>query len=267
VASAVADIRILLAPDSATILLDGSDLAAACNPSRPSADVLALSLAFLDFAARQPVPPHRMRGLVAAIGAEAVFAAAGLTPSATVKPLPSPSALGWLPYPGTERGAFGAGLPFGATDAATLVALADLAERHGDGTLRLTPWRAFVLPGVTTPDQLRADLAALGMIVAPDDVRARIAACPGQPACASATVATRADADRLAALRLPGTLHVSGCAKGCAHPGAADIVLVGDSGRYNIVRHGRAGDAPWQTGLTLAAVAKTLSDRPEGKAA
>jgi precorrin-3B synthase len=80
-------------------------------------------------------------------------------------------------------------------------------------------------------------------------------------------VPARADAARIAALGLSGTLHVSGCAKGCAHPAAADVTLVGGSGRYSIVRNGRAGDVPWQTGLTIAAVAKALSARPQGKAA
>jgi len=275
VAPAVADIRVLLGADCARIVLDGSDSALVCAPGETSNAVLLLSLAFIDLARRENDPPHRMRALVAAIGAEAVFAAAGFDSRAARPLTPTPShkgrrrsvALGWLPYPGTDRGAFGAGLPLGATDAATLAALADLAERHGDGTLRLTPWRAFVLPGVTAPEPLRADLAALGPIVAPDDARVRIAACPGRPTCASATVPTRADAARIAALRLPGTLHVSGCAKGCAHPGAADVTLVGESGRYAIVRNGRAGDPPWQTGLSIAAVAKALSGHPKGKAA
>jgi precorrin-3B synthase len=273
VASAVADIRVLLAGDFAGIVLDGAETAFVCAPGEAANAVLLLSLAFLDLAATLVEPPHRMRGLVAAIGAEAVFAACGfesragrpLTPALSHKGRGGSKAFGWLPYFGTGRGAYGAGLPFGATDAGTLLALADLAERHGDGTLRVTPWRAFVFPGVVAPKKLRGDLEALGLIVAADDARTRIAACPGQPTCASATVPTRADAARIAALGLPGMLHVSGCAKGCAHPAAADVVLVGASGRYAIVRNGRAGDPAWQTGLSIADVAKALD--PEGMAA
>ncbi len=39
-------------------------------------------------------------------------------------------------------------------------------------------------------------------------------------------------------------IHVSGCAKGCAHPGSAPWTLVGRDGRYDLVRHGKAGDTP-----------------------
>jgi precorrin-3B synthase len=39
-----------------------------------------------------------------------------------------------------------------------------------------------------------------------------------------------------------GTVHVSGCAKGCAKSGPADLVLVGSEGRYGIVRNGTARD-------------------------
>jgi precorrin-3B synthase len=39
-----------------------------------------------------------------------------------------------------------------------------------------------------------------------------------------------------------GTVHVSGCAKGCAKSGPADLVLVGSEGRYGIVRNGTAQD-------------------------
>ncbi len=119
--------------------------------------------------------------------------------------------------------------PFGATDAA---ALADLADHVTE--LRTTPWRAFLSSTPlsdwpTTPS--------------------RIAACPGAPACASGTVPSRTDAARLAAAGF-ADIHVSGCAKGCAHP-AATTTLVGRDGRYDLIRHGRAADAPQHRALTL----------------
>jgi precorrin-3B synthase len=39
-----------------------------------------------------------------------------------------------------------------------------------------------------------------------------------------------------------GTVHVSGCAKGCAKSGRADLVLVGSEGQYGILRNGTARD-------------------------
>ena len=117
-------------------------------------------------------------------------------------------------------------LPFGHTDAATLTSL--------ETEVRTTPWRALLSP-VRAP--------------AFDEHPTAIAACPGAPACASATVAARSDAALLAKLGLRD-LHVSGCSKGCAHPRAA-TTLVGRDGFYDLVRNGHASDPPDRTGLTL----------------
>jgi precorrin-3B synthase len=169
-------------------------------------------------------------------------------------------AIGWLPYGYGARGAFGVGLPFGATTASVMTSLASLAEQYGDGTLRVTPWRAFVFPDIpaVAATRLRDICGALGLIVDPADPRLTVIACPGQPACASATVPARADAMRLVALGLPRTVHVSGCAKGCAHPGPARITLIGENGRYGIVRDGRPGDVPSVRDLTIDQVIAAL---------
>jgi precorrin-3B synthase len=142
------------------------------------------------------------------------------------------------------------GLPFGLTEAAALLQLADLT---GGATLRTTPWRSFHLQGAPDP----TPFAQAGFITDPDDPRRSIAACAGAPACASASVPTRADAAFLASRGLRD-IHVSGCAKGCAHP-AATTTLVGAAGRYNLIRHGRADDAPDVAGLIIAQAAEMLA--------
>ncbi len=136
-------------------------------------------------------------------------------------------------------------LPFGQTTADALAALASAA-----GAVRTTPWRALLAPAGT--------VAPPGFITDPADPRLHIAACPGGPACASGSVPARADAAWLAGQGIAG-VHVSGCAKGCAHPGPAAATLVGRAGRYDLVRHGRAGDTPALTGLTLAQAAGVLA--------
>lgn len=146
---------------------------------------------------------------------------------------------------GRHAAGFVAGVPFGELRAGTLV---DLAELSGDGTLRPTPWRGVLLPKTQSSDGLER----LGLVVDPDDPRLRVTACPGGPACASGSVPARADA---ATLRPVGLVHVSGCAKGCAHPGAAPLTLVGNAGRYDVVFAGRASDAPSRHGLTFAEAA------------
>jgi precorrin-3B synthase len=39
-------------------------------------------------------------------------------------------------------------------------------------------------------------------------------------------------------------VHLSGCAKGCAHPGPATLTLVGGEAGCGVVLRGRAGDTP-----------------------
>ena len=40
------------------------------------------------------------------------------------------------------------------------------------------------------------------------------------------------------------TIHISGCAKGCAHPAPAALTVVGTERGCGIVRHGSARAAP-----------------------
>ena len=269
-AGITADIRVRLVGELCEVAADGSALVATGGAHDVAWMAVRIAHAFLDLAAHAAPAPRRMAALVEAIGAEAVFAAAGLTAAASQSPVEARlhrAAVGWLPYARGDRGAFGLGLPFGMMKAADLAALANAAERFGDGTLRVTPWRALALAGVAP--WAAAALREVGMgrdlITDPADPRLAVAACPGAPACASATVNARADATALAALGLRGTIHVSGCAKGCAHPLPATITLVGRDGRYGIVRHGRAADEPAERGLTAAEAVAAL--RREGAAA
>jgi precorrin-3B synthase len=229
--------------------------------------VARLALAFLDLSAQRSPAPRRMRSLLEEVGVPRLFGAAGLGVPVplypSTNPLPqgegvggrgSPRApVGWISYTGGERGAFGLGLPFGTTHAASLARLADLSERFGDGTLRTSPWRAFLIPDVSARDiaKLRKASAAEGMIVDPVDPRLTISACIGRPGCTAASVDVRADAALLVTMGLRPRVHISGCAKGCAHPAAAEYTLVGEEGQYGLVRNGRAGDAPLHRGLTI----------------
>jgi sulfite reductase beta subunit-like hemoprotein len=74
---------------------------------------------------------------------------------------------------------------------------------------------------------------------------------------------TRRDAARLAVAARPllqtgSQIHVSGCAKGCAHPGAAALTLVGDNGAYRPVVDGTPRD-PGLARLTIDDIEQRLS--------
>jgi len=153
--------------------------------------------------------------------------------------------------PGTNSGGLCVAAAFGQLDAEALRSVADA----GAPVLRITPWRMVFLPGVT--DITNTD----GLIIDPDDPLLRVTACTGAPGCPQASVETRALARRLAtALPLDRTLHVSGCAKGCAHPAPADLTLVGRNGRFDLVRRGRAGDTPVLHGLAPDQITEAMRD-------
>ncbi len=129
-----------------------------------------------------------------------------------------------------DRLAVGVGLPFGQVPAAALAGLTGSEARE----FRLSPGRAILAVGLCS--DAAADWAgrakAAGFITDPRDPRRSIAACPGCPACAAGEIPARAMAEEIAARNpalLDGsmTLHVSGCAKGCAHPRPTMLSLVG----------------------------------------
>jgi precorrin-3B synthase len=209
---------------------------------------------FLERAASLAEPPRRMADLVRSIGPEAVFQGARVT----LTPARAPGSEGSPAVAGKLHDAFALGLPFGALTAAQLVAAANLAWHFASGELRLSPWRALVLRGVARPDALGVAARAADFVVDPADPLLSISACPGAPACTSAYTPTRSDAASLAAWHTPGQVHLSGCTRGCAHPGPADFTLVAGHDGYALVRGGCAADPPQVRGLTLKDAARLM---------
>ncbi len=254
---ASADIAVRMEGPVLAVRLDGGAREALLPPSAVASAVKALLLAALHLSWERREPPCRMRALIGAVGEEAIFASADL---ASIVPPPAdmtsaPRSVGFIAYPGRDDGAFGVGLPFGRIDADALASLASLSIGHGDGTLRTTPWRALLVPGIAAVDAaaIAVEIEALGLIADPADPRLRIAACVGAPSCANATVDTRRAATRIATLLPRGneTVHVSGCAKSCALRGPASLTLVGRDGRYDLIRDGAVSDRPSLMGLSL----------------
>lgn len=151
---------------------------------------------------------------------------------------------------GADRCVVGIGAPFGRIDAASLTALAGEWQRLGIEEVRLSPWRTLYAAVASPADgeRLLATARTLGLIVDEADPIVRIDACSGAGCCASTALKTRDHgrilADAAARAGFAGTLHVSGCAKGCARSAEADLVLVGDGDRYHVVRHGTVRGKP-----------------------
>jgi precorrin-3B synthase len=146
--------------------------------------------------------------------------------------------------------AVGVAAPFGRVSSRMLIELSRSAVEVGAQELRVSPWRSFYVP-VSAPSCAHEAIAAaerLGFITDDADPLVHIDACPGAPACRSASCDTRAIARRVAALMpklgATGRVHVSGCAKGCACSVARPLVLVGAGDRVAVIRNGRADSAP-----------------------
>ncbi len=162
--------------------------------------------------------------------------------------LAEPADGGSLPGPGRTKGGVIVGVPFGAMSADALGGL--LAEAD-PGYVQVMPRRCLYLEAaspVTHP----------AFVHDPSESMLDVAACPGAPRCMQATVPTRSVARRLAERGL-GTLHVSGCAKGCARPGPSDVTLVGRDGMFDLVRSGSVGDTPDRTGVSEAGLLELFS--------
>ncbi len=137
------------------------------------------------------------------------------------------------PKPGPLAAGFLVGLEFGQMRAETLAALARC------GTLRATPWRMLLIEDASAAPELA------GLISNCDDPLLRVIACTGSPGCLQAEQPTRALARTLAQHVPDGAvLHVSGCAKGCAHPAPATVTLTAGPGGFDLIREGSANDAP-----------------------
>ena len=151
-----------------------------------------------------------------------------------------------LPSPGKRRlgllrTVVGVAAPLGRLQAGQLRCLIALAAEAGAVDLRLSPWRTLYISA--RDGRLLLDgVRKVGLIVDEGDPLLQIEACPGAPDCEASSVDTRGDARRLAAIArahaFEGSLHVSGCDKGCARSLPSDLVLVGQDGRYRLVRNG-----------------------------
>jgi precorrin-3B synthase len=211
-----------------------------------------------------------MRGLIETCGAGAIAGLAGLRPGPPRKSgaIEEPCPIGLLRF--NERYCFGVGAAFGRLDANMLDAAARAAEIFGTGEIRLTPWRALILPSVHPKEAgaMRAYFTAHRFIVDSVDARLAIAACGGASTCERGTTDTRSDALALMffARRFRKTgvaLHLSGCAKRCARQAATPFTLIAHAGRYDLVVEATARDADMcgETHLTLAGARELLETR------
>lgn len=139
------------------------------------------------------------------------------------------------------------GIPFGRV---TALALREVVQGALVGDVRVTPWRRLLIeggmPGCTG-----------GLPTDEADPRLAVDTCPGAPWCHQASVETRRLAEALAS-QVTGSVHVSGCRKGCARRQPATLCLTGRDGRFDLIVEGRADGVPVVTGLSESDVIEYL---------
>lgn len=139
---------------------------------------------------------------------------------------------------------------FGQLRATDLISFLLAAEALGASDVRPAPERALFIIGLNeqAAEAVAKMAGTYGLSADPDDISVRIATCAGAGACASGHYYTKSLAASIngsAAVLLDGsmTLHLSGCAKGCAHQQRA-LTIVGTDIGYGLVLDGLASDAP-----------------------
>ncbi len=135
-----------------------------------------------------------------------------------------------------HRNYIGVATPVGSLTSRQMRRLADVADSHGSGSIRLTVWQNVILPDI--PDgfveTVKRSLARMGLACEASSIMGRLVACTGNAGCKFAATATKAQGIEVAKylekkvqLDQPINIHLTGCPNSCAQHYIGDIGLVG----------------------------------------
>jgi ferredoxin-nitrite reductase len=114
--------------------------------------------------------------------------------------------------------------------------LADIAERFGGRSIRLTVWQNLLIPDITESDvdSVKGAIESLGLHWDASSIRSGLIACTGNAGCKFAGADTKRNAMEIAeylearlTLDRPINIHVTGCPNSCAQHYIGDIGLQG----------------------------------------
>jgi ferredoxin-nitrite reductase len=125
--------------------------------------------------------------------------------------------------------------PVGRITATQMRGLAGIAQRTGDGDIRLTVWQNLLISGV--PDaklaEVCAAIEALGLSTKVTSIRAGLVACTGNVGCRFSASDTKRHAEEIAQwceahvdLDGPVNIHLTGCHHSCAQHYISEIGLL-----------------------------------------
>ncbi len=127
-------------------------------------------------------------------------------------------------------------LPVGRLSTEQMRGLAEVAERFGSGTIRLTVWQNLIISDIPEAKVAAAEaaIAELGLGISASAIRGGLIACTGNTGCKFAASDTKSQAMILAdyleqrlTLDQPVNIHLTGCPHSCAQHVIGDIGLLG----------------------------------------
>lgn len=141
-------------------------------------------------------------------------------------------------YPQKQSGLHYVGvvLPMARMRVEQMVGLAEIAERHGSGTIRLTVWQNLLVSDIPSlkVDTVKRELESLGLHWSASAIRGGLVACTGSAGCKFAASNTKKHGLQIAEylesriqLDQPINIHLTGCPHSCAQHYIGDIGLLG----------------------------------------
>jgi len=144
--------------------------------------------------------------------------------------------VGFHPQKQAGRVYVGVVLPVGRMTSEQVEGLAEIAERYGSRSIRLTVWQNVLIPDIAEADvdSVKMAIEAIGLHWDASSVRSGLIACTGSAGCKFAGADTKRNAMEIAAylegrvtLDRPINIHVTGCPNSCAQHYIGDIGLQG----------------------------------------
>jgi len=123
----------------------------------------------------------------------------------------------------------------GRLTSAQMMGLADIADRFGSSTIRLTVWQNLLISDISADklDAASAAITALGLGYRATPLRGGLVACTGNVGCKFSAANTKAHATNLVewleqriSVDQPINIHLTGCHHSCAQHYIADIGLL-----------------------------------------
>jgi ferredoxin-nitrite reductase len=134
----------------------------------------------------------------------------------------------------------GVSVPVGQMNPQQLEHIADLADRHGSGEIRLTVWQNLIIPNIPEAalEAVKEEIREIGFDWKQSNLASGVIACTGNTYCKFSVTDTKGHALALIAyleprvqIDVPVNIHFTGCPHSCAQHYIGDIGLLGIRGK------------------------------------